>query len=66
MSSSQIPNIEDRKGPFTDEQALTWLLARSDGRMETTISNLARQWDWNRSMAASALRSSSPEVCRLR
>src|SRR6266545_6832928 len=40
--------MDDRVEPFTDEQALTWLRAQPHGRIETTISDLARQWVWNR------------------
>ena len=48
--------MDDREGPFTDEQALTWLLAQPSGRVETTISDLARQWDWNRTKVVRRLK----------
>src|SRR5262249_13569221 len=48
--------MDDREGPFTDQQALTWLLAQPGGRVETTISNLARQWHWNRTKVVRRLK----------
>jgi len=34
--------------PLTDDEALACLLAQPDGRTETSVSALARQWHWNR------------------
>ena len=48
--------MDGREEAFTDEQALTWLTARPDGRIETTISDLARHWSWNRTKALRRMR----------
>jgi hypothetical protein len=42
--------------PFPDNQALAWLLARPGGRIETTVSDLARRWGWNRAKVLQRLR----------
>ncbi len=49
-------NMNDRLEPFTDEQALAWLLACPQGRIETTVSDLARHWGWNRTKVFRRLR----------
>jgi hypothetical protein len=48
--------MDNRVEPFTDEQALIWLLALPDGRIETTVSDLARRWSWNRTKVLRRLR----------
>src|SRR5262245_995794 len=37
----------DRNG-FADEAALAWLRGQPEGRIETSIAELARLWGWNR------------------
>jgi hypothetical protein len=49
-------SMDNRVEPFTDEQALIWLLALPDGRIETTVSDLARRWSWNRTKVLRRLR----------
>jgi len=34
--------------PLTDDQALAWLRRQPDGRVQVTISGLARTWAWDR------------------
>jgi hypothetical protein len=33
---------------FSDEEALAWLLGQPNGNIETSVSDLARKWGWNR------------------
>src|SRR6266571_2401919 len=47
--------MDEHVEPFPDNQALAWLLARPGGRIETTVSDLARRWGWNRARGASTL-----------
>ena len=56
LSQSQALNMDDRVEPFTDGQALAWLLARPQAQIETTISDLARRWGWNRTKVLRRLR----------
>lgn len=35
--------------PFTEVQALAWLHSRPDGTIVSTVTDLARDWGWNRS-----------------
>jgi hypothetical protein len=41
--------MTDHRQPLTETQALAWLHGQPDGTIETTVSNLARHWGWNRS-----------------
>jgi hypothetical protein len=40
--------MNDHEQPVTDNEALACLLVQPDGRIETSVSALARQWHWNR------------------
>src|SRR5262249_61122323 len=53
--------MDDRVEPFTDGQALAWLLARPQAQIETTISDLARRWGWNRTKVLRRLRRWAPD-----
>ena len=41
--------MTDQRQPLTETQALAWLHGQPDGTIETTVSDLARTWGWNRS-----------------
>jgi hypothetical protein len=41
--------MTDHQRPLTETQALAWLHGQPDGTLETTVSDLARYWGWNRS-----------------
>jgi hypothetical protein len=40
--------MNDHERPLTDDEALACLLTQPDGRTETSVSALARRWQWNR------------------
>jgi hypothetical protein len=40
------PNMNAHEQPLTEKDALAWLLAKPS--IETTVSELSRQWGWNR------------------
>jgi DNA-binding MarR family transcriptional regulator len=40
------PNMNAHERPLTEKDALAWLLAKPS--IETTVSELSRQWGWNR------------------
>jgi MarR family len=48
--------MTDHHQPLTETQALAWLHTRPDGIIETTVSDLARQWGWNRSTTSRRLK----------
>jgi MarR family len=41
--------MTNHQQPLTETQALAWLHGQPDGTIETTVSDLARSWGWNRS-----------------
>jgi hypothetical protein len=41
--------MSDPQQPLTETQALAWLRGQPKGTIETTVSDLARDWGWNRS-----------------
>ena len=44
--STTIPNMNAHHRPLAEKDALAWLLAKPS--IETTVSELSRQWGWNR------------------
>src|SRR5215467_16218496 len=44
--STAKPNMNAHERPLTEKDALAWLLAKPS--IETTVSELSRQWGWNR------------------
>ena len=46
LLSTAKPNMNARERPLTEKDALAWLLAKPS--IETTVSELSRQWGWNR------------------